>query len=222
MEQTEIYKLIKTGQFEQALSALFENIESRPEEVENYINAAILLAEAGELEKAEKCFQRAITLEPENGAIYYNMANVYYNEGRFQEAIRLYQTSVKNGVNDVDVNYMIGMAFTQLDAHKEALPYFMRAVELDTQQDVEIQFQYGLTLCRLELFEQAVAQLEHVLTLDAKHVDAHYNLGLAQFMIDEDIDKAIDTFEKAVALQPDHHLSQHAIQTFKAMRSEEV
>lgn len=77
---------------------------------------------------------------------------------------------------------MIGMSFNQLEAFKEALPFLMTAAEKDDNDDVEIQFQYGLVLCQLEMFEQAINQLNHVLKIDPKHVDAIYNLGLASYM----------------------------------------
>lgn len=221
MNQEQIYNLIKQGNFEAALKALFENIEANPKEVENYINAGILLAEAGEVEKAEKFFQRAITLAPENGAIYYNLANVYYNEGRFNEAIKLYQQALKFNVDTVDTNYMIGMSFNQLEAFKEALPFLMTAAEQDQRKDVEVQFQYGLVLCHLEMFEQAIQQLKYVLEIDSKHADALYNLGLATYMQTEDTDQAKAYFETAVKANPEHMMSHHAIKTFKAIAEEE-
>ena len=218
VEQEKIYELIKKGEMEQALQALFNNIERNPKEIENYINAGILIAEAGEVEKAEKFFQRALVLDPENAAVFYNLANVYYNEGRFNEAIKLYQQALQSPeVHQVDTNYMIGMSFNQLGAHKEAMPYLMRAVELDDEGDVEVQFQYGLVLCHLELYEQAVTQLQHVLELDEKHVDALYNLGLAQYMLTEDKALAMDYFQRAVDINPEHHMSQHALQTFEQL-----
>lgn len=221
LNQEQIYQLIKQGNFEEALKALFENIETSPKEVENYINAGILLAEAGEVEKAEKFFQRAITLDPENGAIYYNLGNVYYNEGRFNEAIKLYQQALKFNVDKVDTNYMIGMSFNQLEAFNEALPFLMTAAELDDCDDAEVQFQYGLVLCHLEMFEQAIDQLKRVLAIDSKHADALYNLGLATYMQTEDTDEAIRHFEAAVDANPDHVMSHHAIKTFKAIAEEE-
>lgn len=63
-EQNQIYQYIKDGKFEDALKALFENIEENPNAVENYINAGIVLSDAGEIEKAERFFQKAITLDP--------------------------------------------------------------------------------------------------------------------------------------------------------------
>ena len=221
MNQEQIYNLIKQGNFEEALKALFENIEANPKEVENYINAGILLAEANEVDKAEKFFQRAITLDPQNGAIYYNLGNVYYNEGRFNEAIKLYQQVLKFNVDQVDTNYMIGMSFNQLEAFKEALPFLMTAAEQDDRHDVEVQFQYGLVLCHLEMFDQAIKQLKSVLEMDNKHSDALYNLGLATYMQTEDTAQAIEYFEAAVDANPEHVMSQHAIKTFKSIAEEE-
>ncbi|MGO3049322.1 hypothetical protein CD110_11345 [Staphylococcus casei] len=221
MNQEQIYKLIKQGNIEAAIKALFENIEQNPQEVENYINAGILIAEAGEVANAEKFFQKAITLDPHNGAIYYNLGNVYYNENRFNEAIKLYQQALKYNVDQVDTNYMIGMSFNQLEAFKEALPFLMTAAELDDRKDVEVQFQYGLVLCHLEMFEAAVIQLDHVLTIDETHTDALYNLGLATYMQTEDTQQALQFFERAVAINPEHIMSQHAIKTFKAIAEED-
>lgn len=221
MEQEAIYRLIKDGQFDDALKALFENIEHDPKAIENYINAGILLAEAGEIEKAEKFFQKAITLDPENGIIYYNLANVYYNAESYNDAIKLYQKALQLGVNQADTNYMLGMSFNALGDFKSALPFFMRASELDQNQDEEIAFQYGLVLCHLELFDQAIQQLDKVLAINEKHTDALYNRGLAGYMLNEDTSEALPYFERAIEIDPKHLLSQHAIKMFKQLDQEE-
>lgn len=217
VEQEQIYELINEGKVEEALQALFDNIEADPEVVENYINAGIIIAEAGETEQAERFFQRALTIDPQNGPVYYNLANVYYNVGRYNEAIKLYQQALQYEVHQVDTNYMIGMTFNQLEAFKEALPFFMRASELDDSGDVEVQFQYGLVLCHLEMFDQAIQQLNSVLALDDQHTDALYNLGLATYMQTEDKEAAMGYFNKAIQINPEHHMSQHALQTFKQL-----
>ena len=53
------------------------------------------------------------------------------------------------------------------------------------------------------------------------HVDARYNLGLALFMKNEDIDEVITHFKEAVTIDPKHLLSQHALKTFTKMKEEE-
>ena len=149
------------------------------------------------------------------------MANIYYNEERYNEAIKLYQTALQYEVAKKDCNYMIGMSFSQLDAQREALPFFMTAAELDQTLDTEVQFQYGLTLCHLEMFQEAIKQLNYVLSINPNHVDALYNLGLATYMETEDADEAIQYFDKAIQIDPKHLLSQHAKQTFKSLKNEE-
>ena len=221
IDQKTIYQFIKEGQLEEALKALFDNIEEDPTVTENYINAGIVLADAVEIEKSERFFQKAITIDPENGAIYYNLGNVYYNQDRFKEAIKLYQQAMKYNIELVDCNYMIGMSFNQLNAHKEALPFLMTAAETDHQQDTEVQFQYGLVLCQLEMFDQAIKQLKKVLSIDSNHVDAIYNLGLATYMKNEDVDEAIEYFNQAIKIDSGHLLSQHALKTFTAIKEEE-
>lgn len=90
---------------------------------------------------------------------------------------------------------MLGMSFNELGAHTEALPYVMRAHELN-EDDVEIGFQYGLTLCQLEMFDEAIVQLEKVLEKDSEHVDALYNLGLAKYMKTKTLKKHLFILEK--------------------------
>lgn len=94
MELEQIHQLIQQGQFERALQESFNNIEAHPDEVENYINSGVLLAEAGEIEKAERFFQRALTIKPDNGVIYYNLANVYFNEASFSRSGQIISRSL--------------------------------------------------------------------------------------------------------------------------------
>lgn len=222
MELEQIHQLIQQGQFERALQESFNNIEAHPDEVENYINSGVLLAEAGEVEKAERFFQRALTIKPDNGVIYYNLANVYFNEDRFQEAAKLYQEALSHHVDHKDTHYMLGLSLIQLDAKKQALPYLMRAAELDAQfEDLEVQFQFALLMCELEMFDQAIPILNQILERDPQHADAQYNLTLALYMLNENIDAAIQGFERAVQMDEQHLLSQHALKTFRLIKAEE-
>ena len=171
--------------------------------------------------KRQSVFPKSFNNRSEEWRRIFNLANVYYNQQRYQEAIKLYQQALQTEIEQVDCNYTIGMAFNQLESFKLALPYLMTAAELDKDKDAEVQFQYGLVLCQLEMFNEAITQLKHVLTIDKNHVDARYNLGLALFMKNEDIDEVITHFKEAVTIDPKHLLSQHALKTFTKMKEEE-
>ncbi|PWZ99986.1 hypothetical protein DD922_14940, partial [Staphylococcus pseudintermedius] len=90
-----------------------------------------------------------------------------------------------------------------------------RAAELDAQfEDLEVQFQFALLMCELEMFDQAIPVLNQILERDPQHADAQYNLTLALYMLNENIDAAIQGFERAVQMDSQHLLSQHALKTF--------
>ena len=66
----------------------------------------------------------------------------------------------------------------------------------------------GLCLANQEYIDEAIIQLEKCIQLDPKHSDAFYNLGVA-YGYKEDGDKALQMFEKALEIQPDHVLAGH-------------
>ena len=61
-KQDTIYEWIQNGQLEDALKALFQNIEEEPNTIENYINAGIVLADINEIEKASVSFNEQLRL----------------------------------------------------------------------------------------------------------------------------------------------------------------
>ena len=59
-KQDTIYEWIQNGQLEDALKALFQNIEEEPNTIENYINAGMTAAELDKNQDAE--FQYGLAL----------------------------------------------------------------------------------------------------------------------------------------------------------------
>lgn len=217
MNEDQLIELIKEKDIEAALELLFQQIEKEPEEANHYINAGTLLAEAGKEEEAERFFQKALTLNKEHGGAYYGLANIYFNHQRFTEAIKLYQKAIEYGLKDADTYYMLAMCFVNLGDHKAALAYMLEAYNLKSADD-EIAFQYGLVLCQLEMYQQGILVFDKLLMKNNNHADALYNKALAQFMIDENIEQAINTFKAALIADPEHMLSAHAIKNFETMQ----
>ena len=60
-KQDTIYEWIQNGQLEDALKALFQNIEEEPNTIENYINAGIVL-DINEIEKVSVSFNEQLRL----------------------------------------------------------------------------------------------------------------------------------------------------------------
>ena len=61
-KQDTIYEWIQNGQLEDALKALFQNIEEEPNTIENYINAGIVLVILMKLKRLSVSFNEQLRL----------------------------------------------------------------------------------------------------------------------------------------------------------------
>ncbi|KAA1040029.1 tetratricopeptide repeat protein [Macrococcus equipercicus] len=219
MNEQYLIELIQQKKYEQALAMLFKAIEENPDEPNHYINAGTILADAGKVEEAERFFRKALTLDAEHSGAYYGLANIYFNYERYTDAVPLYQKALAVNNGDADIHYMLGMSFINSGDFQSALPYMMRSYELKPADD-EVAFQYGLLLCQLSMYEEAVSVLDALLAGQPEHTDALYNIALARYMTDDDAARALETFHRVTAIQPDHLLAGHAITMFEQLKEE--
>ena len=123
----------------------------------------------------------------------------------------MYEKALAIGPESNDLHYMLGMCFVNLGRNELSLPYIQRSVELDGT-DIEARFQYGLALARCGVYDESINQLLQVTEADSGHADAFYNLGVAYAAHEEDAEKALIYFEKALK----HNLTMHLLETGKS------
>ena len=204
---------IETGDYEKALSEIFEAIERDKDNETHYINGALVLSRLGKIEEAERFLQKAISIEQNSFSALYTLGNLYFDNERFSEAKKIYLAAYGLKPEDSDLNFMLAQVFQNLGEATMSVPFFETALK-HSPDDVELLFQYGLILCQLEQYESAVKLLNKV-TKMTDHADAEYNLGLALYMLTEDKSLAIQHFKRASQLKNDHHLANHALKKFK-------
>ena len=73
----------------------------------------------------------------------------------------------------------LGMELAQQKRYKEALPLFEQASRLTRSISPDMTFAWGLTLSRLERYEEAVARFQSALAQEPEAGDAHLELGFA-------------------------------------------
>lgn len=206
---------IESGEYEKALELIFKTIDDSPQEEAHYINGAIVLSQIGKIEEAEQFLQQALVLDPNSFSACYTLGNLYFNAERYKEALTLYLNVYDKHYEDGDLNFMIARSYVNQGELAMAIPFFELAYNSDTQ-DIDLNFEYGLTLCQLEKYEPAYKLLTFV-TNKSEHADAEYNLGLVTYMKDNDIKKARAHFKRAIAIQKDHHLAHHALKKFEEL-----
>lgn len=196
---------IEEQNFEKAAELLNQAITEHPSDPLAYINFGNLLLHMNDNKRAANFFNKALELDDRVATAYYGLGNLYYNEQSFNQAQENYQKAIELGLKDGDVYYMLGMSFRGLEQDLLALPHLLRATELNPD-DSESLFQYGLALAETSYINEAKQAFECTLKREAEHADAHYNLGVIA-LYNEKAKKAIDHFEQALSIQPDHLLA---------------
>ena len=152
-------------------------------------------------------------------AAYYSLGNLYYESDKLIEAKDMYEAAIRNGLDQSDAYFMLGLTLMGLDQAKLAMPYLQRTVELNPN-DVDARFQFALCLANAEMYEELIQQLNMVIEQNPEHADAYYNLGVAFAGYRDDINAALEYFEKALAAQPEHVLAAHGKKLMEEMIAE--
>lgn len=200
-------EFMKEGKWEEAAQAFMEAIDAQPADPVAYINFGNVLTAVGDIERALNFYNKAISLDENATAAYYSKGGLYYDEQNFEEAKNMFELAMKKGLETGDNFFMLGMSLAQMGNSRLALPYLQRSTEL-LENDAEAHFQYGLCLAREGFIDEAVKSLEQAVALDTEHADALYNLGVA-YGYKEDGEKALEMFNRALEVQPDHLLAGH-------------
>ncbi|GGB28630.1 tetratricopeptide repeat protein [Virgibacillus dakarensis] len=196
---------MKEGKYEESAKLFNKLIEENPRDPVGYINFGNVLLHINELARAKVFFEKAIALDEYAATAYYGLGNLYFEQSVYGKAQENFQKAIELGLEEADVYYMLGLTLQKQEQFKLALPYLLRATELD-QGDDELLFQYGLSLAQSNHITEAEAIFKNVLKLNAKHSDAHYNLGVIDLYYDKP-EKALTHFDDALQIQPEHVLA---------------
>lgn len=113
---------------------------------------------------------------------------------------------------------MLGLSFMNQEQFKLSLPYLLRASELNHEDD-DILFQYGLALAQSNILNDAKQVFLDVLKLNPNHSDAYYNLGVIE-LFNENMEDALNCFNKALGIQPDHLLAANGKKNVESLLKE--
>lgn len=217
-EQKRAIELMKERKFDEAANIFNAYIEENPEEPIGYVNFGNLLMHMREFDRALKFYEKSIELDPSTATAHYGIGNVYFEQENYKEAQLRYHDALTHELDVSDVHFMLGLSLQYQELHTLALPYLLRAVELEPDEEKE--FQYGLALAHEELLDEAKKMFDNVLKRNDQHSDAHYNLGVIA-LYDQDIETGLYHFEEALTYQPDHLLAANGKKQLQSFMEEE-
>ncbi|XP_060030253.1 Bardet-Biedl syndrome 4 protein isoform X2 [Erinaceus europaeus] len=131
----------------------------------------------------------------------YVQALIYRLEGNIQESLELFQTCAVLSPQSADNLKQVARSLFLLGKHKAATEVYHEAARL-SQKDWEICHNLGVCYIYLKQFGKAQEQLHRALEL-SRHDLTYVMLGKVH-LLEGHLDKAIETYKKAVEFSPEN------------------
>ena len=178
----------------------------RPDHIEAILLSAGLLDRLEQYDLAIGAFREVPRDHPAFDAAELGRADVLRRSGKEDAAIEVFQQLAKLRPDMALIQVTIGDTFRELDRHQDALAAYDRAVELFTQDapgQWVVYFARGISRERTGDWEGSEADFNKALELQPEQPQVLNYLGYSYVERQENLPRALDMIERAVAAMPD-------------------
>jgi tetratricopeptide (TPR) repeat protein len=185
---------------EEALKAFKKLTQLKPERIEGWNNAGMVLMDLGRVEEAKSMFERVLDIESDNAGALLNLGNYHAGSGNPRTAIGLFERAIQAKPDFADAWFNLGNAFLAEEDYGQARNAFERAVKYRREFPSALK-NLGFVCERLGL--GALAIEKYRAASEIAPVDATIQINLANALLALDLaDEAKSCFLKAVRLAP--------------------
>jgi adenylate cyclase len=185
-----------------ALPAAERALELNPDLPEALCVTARYLEGEGRDEEAVQQVERALALDPDSWEVNREAARLMYREGRTHDAIPFFEKAMSLMSSDFHSGSMLVACYTHagdLEArHRVAEPTLQRAEAALVKDPTNgAALAAGVTaLLTLREKDRAKEWIDRAIMIDSENVSMLYNIGCAYVVLADDVDGALDMFEK--------------------------
>jgi tetratricopeptide (TPR) repeat protein len=179
------------------LKSLFKRYPGHPE----ILHQMGLIAQAeGRTQMALGFLQQAAQNVPNNPIFCYNLGNVLLESGQLDAAFQAFEQALVNNPNMLEAANLRGVALARQHRFLDAKEAFETACK-KFPKSTEPLLNLALSLIEVGEIEAAIAQLNHLVDIDPKHVRAHFHLGHGQLFLGR-LEAAQEAYRKTIELDP--------------------
>jgi len=120
--------------------------------------------------------------------------------GEYAQALEFYKEAEEINPELSHINNCIGVALGMLGRHQDAIPYFEKAVQLDSA-DVRGYLNLGNIYIELGRPQEAMTYAEKCIEINPGEYSAYFILGSAYYLLN-DLDKSMSYYQKALQINP--------------------
>jgi tetratricopeptide (TPR) repeat protein len=122
--------------------------------------------------------------------------------------------------NPKDESLRVELANLYFDAGRfdEASQWYQQALTINPK-DANVSTDLGITYYYTNQPDRALAQFDHSLQIDPKHAKTLFNIGIVRAMGKQDLEGAIDAWNRVIAAAPDSEEAKAARQALERIRA---
>ena len=171
-------QLMENNRFADAVASTQEGLKSNPRSYALHLRLGAAYLSSGKYAEAEKCFRELVSAGDPLPMSYVGLAQVLLRTGKASEAATELAAAEEKLGKQFLLVYFRGLALARTGQSAAAMAAFKEAVQINGES-TDAHLGYGKTALALGDFSQAVRELQKVLELDPKNVNASRLLGQA-------------------------------------------
>jgi Flp pilus assembly protein TadD len=171
-------QLMEENRFADAVTSTQEGLKSNPASYALHLRLGAAYFSSGKYDEAEKSFRELVSAGDPLPMSYVGLAQVLLRSGKAAEAAAELAAAEEKLGKQFLLVYFQGLALARTGQRTSALAAFKEAVKINGES-MDAHLGYGKMALALGDFSQAIRELEKVLELDPKNVNARRLLGQA-------------------------------------------
>ena len=168
-------KEIRARNYEQALVLCRKGLLGNPDNLDSYLNMAIVYYETDRLELGELVCQSALKINKEAAPIRNLLGLVYLKQNEVRKAFSEFERAVKAEPGYMDARMNLSALVLNYKDYGAAVTQFEEALKLDPD-NLDLRLSYAVALRGVENYDGARTELQGILAKQPGHLEASYNL----------------------------------------------
>jgi tetratricopeptide (TPR) repeat protein len=208
----------RLGNQDAAAQAFERAIAINPADARPYLNVALVYAQRNDIDGAIAAYQKGLALDDHNFSAFYNYGRLLLARGRPRDAVVAFERAAK--LNDLDAGAQVELSklYLSLNDSAAAERAGRRAIEL-AHEDLDGNLALAEVLIASRRHDDAAALLARIERSQANSSAFQYTFGVAQMGLRR-YGAAVESFQKAIQLQPKFELAHFLLGTAHYARSE--
>ncbi|MBN2037262.1 MAG: tetratricopeptide repeat protein [Chitinispirillaceae bacterium] len=194
-------ELVRRGGFSQAVNAFRKVLAREPDFFEAQFNLAFTYLQWGRYSEAVTEFKKAARMQPNNSEVWSNMAIAYDNLNRPNDATDALYQAVKCDPSNITARMNLAAMYANANRNKQAIDQYKEVIRMDGTKG-EAYLNLSKSLIAVNKVQEAKQYLKQAIVNDPNNGEPHSELGTIYWKHDNDIDKGIAEYRRAISVEP--------------------